>query len=134
MRMTRRAMLGACAGTLPAPGTALSGASGGHGPLGLVIDSFAVRTAGDRGRKTQDRFRSRPDSSATPARSARWRIKSVSGPSPTLRPMLSRERALCRLDVSGRDRRRSLATRPTWNDLRPRSARRSEPGCRLCGR
>ena len=30
--------------------------SGGHGSLGLVIHSFAVRTAGDRGRKSQDRF------------------------------------------------------------------------------
>ena len=56
MRMTRRSMLGACAGTLPALGTAFSAASGGHGALGLVIHSFAVRTAGDRGRKSQDRF------------------------------------------------------------------------------
>lgn len=56
MQLTRRTMLGACAGTLPALGTALPEASGGPGSLGLVIHSFAVRTAGDRGRKAQDRF------------------------------------------------------------------------------
>ena len=45
-----------CAGALPVLGSALSEASSGHGSLGLVIHSFAVRTAGDRGRKSQDRF------------------------------------------------------------------------------
>jgi 3-oxoisoapionate decarboxylase len=49
-------MLGACAGTLPALGAALSESSTARGSLGLVIHSFAVRTAQDRGRKTQDRF------------------------------------------------------------------------------
>jgi sugar phosphate isomerase/epimerase len=33
-----------------------SGTSGGGGPLGLVIHSFAVRTAGDRNRPIDDRF------------------------------------------------------------------------------
>src|ERR1700677_2757090 len=56
MRMTRRSMLGACAATVPALGAALSEASGGHGSLGLVIHSFPVRTAGDRGRRSEDRF------------------------------------------------------------------------------
>jgi sugar phosphate isomerase/epimerase len=37
-------------------GAAIAGASGGHGSLGLVIHSFAVRTAGDRGRRSEDRF------------------------------------------------------------------------------
>ena len=58
MRFSRRSMLGACAGTLPALGlgAALSESSAGHGSLGLVIHSFPVRTAGDRGRTSQDRF------------------------------------------------------------------------------
>jgi len=56
MRLTRRSMLAACAGTVPALGAETSGASGGHGSLGLVIHSFPVRTAGDRGRRRDDRF------------------------------------------------------------------------------
>jgi len=56
MQLTRRSMLVACAGTVPALGVAPSAASGGHGSLGLVIHSFAVRTDGDRGRRREDRF------------------------------------------------------------------------------
>jgi len=56
MRVTRRSILGACAGTLPVLGAAPAEAPGGHGSLGLVIHSFAVRTAGDRGRPAADRF------------------------------------------------------------------------------
>jgi 3-oxoisoapionate decarboxylase len=53
MRLTRRSLFGACAGT------ATAAAFGGHGEagsMGLVIHSFAVRTAGDRGRASADRF------------------------------------------------------------------------------
>ena len=39
MQLTRRTMLGACAGALPVLGSALSEASSGHGSLGLVIHS-----------------------------------------------------------------------------------------------
>ncbi|MFI5458251.1 MAG: sugar phosphate isomerase/epimerase family protein [Isosphaerales bacterium] len=56
MQLTRRSMLGACAGTVSGLGVAPSAASGAHGSLGLVIHSFAVRTAGDRGRRSEDRF------------------------------------------------------------------------------
>jgi 3-oxoisoapionate decarboxylase len=56
MQMTRRSLLGACAGTMPIIRAALADTPGGRGSLGLVIHSFAVRTAGDRGRKSQDRF------------------------------------------------------------------------------
>src|SRR5271155_5635461 len=56
MRLNRRSMLGACAGTMPAVAAAIAGTSGDHGSLGIVIHSFAVRTAADRGRKSQDRF------------------------------------------------------------------------------
>jgi sugar phosphate isomerase/epimerase len=49
-------MLGACAGAVPALGASISDASGAHGSLGLVIHSFAVRTARDRGRPSEDRF------------------------------------------------------------------------------
>jgi 3-oxoisoapionate decarboxylase len=56
MLMTRRSMLGACVATVPALGVALPEPTGGHGSLGLVIHSFPVRNAGDRGRKSADRF------------------------------------------------------------------------------
>ncbi|HZW31811.1 MAG TPA: TIM barrel protein [Isosphaeraceae bacterium] len=58
MRLTRRAMLSACAsaGAAPALGDPPSTAAGGRGSLGVVIHSFMVRTAGDRGRRGADRF------------------------------------------------------------------------------
>lgn len=56
MRMTRRSMLAACAGSVPVAATAAFGEPGAPGSLGLVIHSFAVRTAGDRGRQGSDRF------------------------------------------------------------------------------
>ncbi len=56
MRATRRSMLAACAGTIPALGAAASDSSRSAGPLGLVIHSFPVRTIGDRGRPAADRF------------------------------------------------------------------------------
>ena len=56
MRLTRRSMLAACAGAVPAFGAAAIADSAGPGPLGLVIHSFPVRTAGDRGRPPTDRF------------------------------------------------------------------------------
>jgi 3-oxoisoapionate decarboxylase len=56
MRLTRRTMLAACAATAPALGASRSAPSGVPGSLGLVIHSFPVRSAGDRGRKSQDRF------------------------------------------------------------------------------
>jgi 3-oxoisoapionate decarboxylase len=56
MRLTRRSMLGACAGALPALAAAPPDASNGHGSLGLVIHSFAVRNAADRGLPSADRL------------------------------------------------------------------------------
>ncbi len=56
MQLTRRSMLGACAGAASALGSAPDDPSRGHGSMGLVIHSFAVRTAGDRGRPKEDRF------------------------------------------------------------------------------
>src|ERR1017187_254084 len=56
MRLTRRSMIAACAGTVPALSAAAFGASGGEGVLGLVIHSYAVRTAADRRRPAGDRF------------------------------------------------------------------------------
>src|SRR5262249_38522720 len=58
MRLTRRAMLAACAaaGAAPAQGDPPAGATGDHGSLGVVIHSFMVRTAGDRTRRGPDRF------------------------------------------------------------------------------
>ncbi len=63
MQLTRRALLAATAGALPVC-SALSGAArpsrnldaGRNDSLGLVIHSFAVRTAADRGRRGADRF------------------------------------------------------------------------------
>jgi 3-oxoisoapionate decarboxylase len=49
-------MLGACAATIPSLGASRFEPSSGSGSLGLVIHSFPVRGAGDRGRKSQDRF------------------------------------------------------------------------------
>jgi sugar phosphate isomerase/epimerase len=48
MRLTRRSMIGACASTVPALCAASFGASAGESALGLVIHSYAVRTAADR--------------------------------------------------------------------------------------
>ena len=56
MRMTRRSMLGAVAGTVSSASAAVFGARPDAGALGLVINSFPVRTAGDRGRPSGDRF------------------------------------------------------------------------------
>jgi sugar phosphate isomerase/epimerase len=58
MRLTRRALLAACAspGALPALRDQPSAAGNGRGSLGVVIHSFMVRTAGDRGRRGRDRF------------------------------------------------------------------------------
>src|SRR5436305_3616938 len=58
MRLTRRAMLAACAsaGAAPALGDPPSVAAVGRGSLGVVIHSFMVRAAGDRGRRGPDRF------------------------------------------------------------------------------
>jgi 3-oxoisoapionate decarboxylase len=56
MPLTRRSMLVASAATVPAVGASLAKPSDGDSLLGLVIHSFAVRTAGDRDRNGQDRF------------------------------------------------------------------------------
>ncbi len=63
MQLTRRSLLAATAGVVPAmaAGPAVSGllrgADGGHtDSLGLVIHSFPVRTAGDRDRRGGERF------------------------------------------------------------------------------
>src|SRR5262249_52324725 len=50
--------LAACgsAAAAPALGDPPSAAAGGRGSLGVVIHSFMVRTAGDRGRRGADRF------------------------------------------------------------------------------
>jgi 3-oxoisoapionate decarboxylase len=56
MQLTRRSMLGASVGTISAASAAAFGVPGGAGSLGLVIHSFAVQTAGDRGRASGDRF------------------------------------------------------------------------------
>jgi 3-oxoisoapionate decarboxylase len=56
MRLTRRSMLAACAGAVPALGALDSADFDEHVSMGLVIHSFAVRTAGDRGRPAEDRF------------------------------------------------------------------------------
>jgi 3-oxoisoapionate decarboxylase len=60
MRLTRRSMLGACAGAVPALAAGLPDASDGHGSLGLVIHSFAIRNAADRGRPSADRLSDAP--------------------------------------------------------------------------
>jgi sugar phosphate isomerase/epimerase len=56
MQLTRRSLLGASVGTISAASAAAFGVPGGAGSLGLVIHSFAVQTAGDRGRASGDRF------------------------------------------------------------------------------
>lgn len=56
MRLTRRRLLGACTATVPAFRAASALASEGEGTLGLVIHSFAVRTAADRNRTASERF------------------------------------------------------------------------------
>lgn len=52
MTPTRREMLAACLGAVPALAAVPTAASG----LGLVIHSFPVRTAGDRDRRPEERF------------------------------------------------------------------------------
>jgi sugar phosphate isomerase/epimerase len=56
MRLTRRSMLGACAGALPALAAGPGAASNGQSSLGLVIHSFAVRNAADRGRPNAEKL------------------------------------------------------------------------------
>jgi 3-oxoisoapionate decarboxylase len=56
MQMTRRSMLGACAGALPALAAGQPDASDGHGSPGLVIHSFAIRNAADRGRPSAEKL------------------------------------------------------------------------------
>jgi sugar phosphate isomerase/epimerase len=62
MQTTRRAMLAASVGALPAlaavpaPGDQPPAAAIGHDSLGLVIHSFPVRSVGDRDRRAADRF------------------------------------------------------------------------------
>ena len=59
MRISRRSWLFGCAGIASAARTAAAGFESGKGTgaLGLVIHSFMVHTAGDRGRAGPDRFR-----------------------------------------------------------------------------
>jgi len=56
MRLTRRSAIKSCAGVMPIRAAAAAEAAERPGLLGLVIHSFAVRTAGDRGRPPHDRF------------------------------------------------------------------------------
>lgn len=56
MRATRRSALKSCALALPGMAAAKPSAAAGPESLGLVIHSFAVRTAGDRGRPPAERF------------------------------------------------------------------------------
>ncbi len=56
MRATRRSALKTCALAMPAGAAAAADAAAGPGTLGLVIHSFAIRTAGDRGRPPAERF------------------------------------------------------------------------------
>jgi sugar phosphate isomerase/epimerase len=56
MRLTRRSLLSAYAETLPALAYPSFAQAPARGSLGLVIHSFAVRTAADRGKTGADRF------------------------------------------------------------------------------
>ena len=56
MRIPRRAVLGACAGAIPALCAPARGGSGGEGMLGLVIHSYAVRAVADKRRAVTDRL------------------------------------------------------------------------------
>src|SRR5438128_1686979 len=56
MRPTRRSMLAACAGALPALAAPPPVVTDGRNSLGLVIHSFTVRTARDKVRLDGDRF------------------------------------------------------------------------------
>jgi sugar phosphate isomerase/epimerase len=56
MRVSRRSILGAFAGAVSTAGAAGLDDKPGTKSLGIVIHSFPVRTAGDRGRKSEDRF------------------------------------------------------------------------------
>ncbi len=56
MRLTRRSLLSSCATAVPLLDATPSARAGASDPLGLVIHSFAVRTAGDRGRPDAERF------------------------------------------------------------------------------
>jgi sugar phosphate isomerase/epimerase len=56
MRLTRRSAIKSGAGVMPILAAPAAARAARAGSLGLVIHSFAVRTAGDRGRPPQDRF------------------------------------------------------------------------------
>ncbi len=56
MRLTRRLALKYCAGAMPMLAGGAAEAPARARSLGVVIHSFAVRTAGDRGRPAQERF------------------------------------------------------------------------------
>ncbi len=56
MRLTRRVALKYCGGAMPVLAAGPAAGSARPGLLGVVIHSFAVRTAGDRGRRPQERF------------------------------------------------------------------------------
>ncbi len=56
MGPTRRAMLAACAGVVPALAASPSGEGRASNPLGLVIHSVPIRSAADRGRRPEDRI------------------------------------------------------------------------------
>jgi 3-oxoisoapionate decarboxylase len=56
MRLTRRNVISSCVAAAPLLGTPRSAWAAPAGSLGLVIHSFAVRTAGDRGRPEGERF------------------------------------------------------------------------------
>jgi 3-oxoisoapionate decarboxylase len=56
MRLTRRSAIKSFSGAMPFLTTAAALEVAGRDSLGVVIHSFAVRTAADRGRPSQDRF------------------------------------------------------------------------------
>ncbi|HEY2157474.1 MAG TPA: sugar phosphate isomerase/epimerase family protein [Isosphaeraceae bacterium] len=56
MGPTRRAMLAACAGAVPALAASPFGEDRPSSPLGLVIHSVPIRGAADRGRRPEDRI------------------------------------------------------------------------------
>ena len=126
MRLTRRSMLGACAGALPALAAEPVDASEGHGSLGLVIHSFAVRTSADRGRPSAERFsdaaRFLDHAHALKVNGIQVGLARATIPRPT--PFVS---ALVLPQFISRVSPLFRVTRPTWRDLRPRSVRRSVP-------
>jgi sugar phosphate isomerase/epimerase len=56
MRQTRRSAIGSCAAAMPILAGEATQPAARAGSLGLVIHSFAVHTAGDRGRPPGERF------------------------------------------------------------------------------